>query len=260
VSTNTWADVTFVVVLLLLVAAGLTFGIPKLRDKEVPKIGKRKREVPVLLAMAAVVLFPIGFGFRIAAETTRDPAKATISGVAYIIILLIVLPLVWLAVSKRFRPVVTGIVLAYGFVILLETFTLAYWLNGTSRNFGIPLSHFDAFYFALGTLTTGTGNVSAMTEASRRIQTTQMVIDLVFIGFIVALLMARYSSLFDRSKPEPPPGPTGENLVTQLVKELRAAAEKEQNANRKQDLHKGADLLETVHDAAVKAVKPAPDA
>lgn len=248
---------TFGLAGLLLVAAGLTFGIPKLSDKEMPKIGKRKREVPVLLAMAAVILVPIGFGFRIAAETTRNPAKATISGVAYIIILLIVLPLVWLAVSKRFRPVVTGIVLAYGFAILLETFTLAYWYNGTSKNFGIPLSHFDAFYFALGTLTTGTGNVSAMTEASRRIQTTQMVVDLVFIGFIVALLMARYSSLFDRPKPEPP-------LVIQLVKELRAAAEKEQSADRKQDLHKGADLLETVHDAAVdaaaKAVKPAPDA
>jgi hypothetical protein len=72
------------------------------------------------------------------------------------------------------------------------------------QKFQRPLSHLDAFYFALGTLTTGTGNISAISETSRRIQTTQMVIDLVFIGFIVALVMARYSTLLDRSHRELP--------------------------------------------------------
>ena len=72
----------------------------------------------------------------------------------------------------------------------------------------MPLSHFDAFYFALGTLTTGTGNISAISETSRRIQTAQMGIDFLLIGFIVALLVARYSTLFDRSRRGLPPGGT----------------------------------------------------
>ena len=51
--------------------------------------------------------------------------------------------------------------------------------------------------------------------------------------FIVALLMARYSTLFDRPHRVPPPGPTGESLVTQLVEGLSAAAERETNPERK---------------------------
>jgi len=272
------ADVTLAVVLLLLVVAGVVFAISKLRDRDVPAIGKRKLEVPVFLALAAFVVFPISVGFRIAAETTRVAGRASVGGVVYVVIFLVILPLIWLAASRRFRPVVTAVVLAYGFAVLLETFTLVYWSHGTSRNFGMPLSHFDAFYFALGTLTTGTGNISAVTEASRRIQTTQMVIDLAFIGFIVALLMARYSTLLDRPHrvpppvpppepppeppSEPPPGPTGESLVTQLVEGLRAAAGKESNQEREKELQQAADLLggrvrAVVVDVAAKVVEPA---
>jgi hypothetical protein len=144
--------------------------------------------------------------------------------------------------------VVTGLVLAYGFAVLLETFTLVYWSHGTSRDFSIPLSHFDAFYFALGTLATGTGNVSAISEASRRIQTTQMVIDLVFIGFIVALLLARYSTLFDRTHRVP----TGKSLVTKLVEGISAAAGQESDPERKAQLQQAAALLGgTVRDVVV---------
>ena len=259
------ADVTGAVVLLLLVVAVAVFAISKLGGRDVPAIGKV--EVPVLLALAAFVVFPISVGFRIAAETARVAGRASVGGVVYEVIFLVILPLIVLAASRRFRPVVTAVGLAFGFAVLLETFTLVYWSHGTSRNFGMPLSHFDAFYFALGTLTTGTGNISAVTEASRRIQTTQMVLDLAFIGFIVALLMARYSTLLDRSHrvppPEPPPGPTGESLVTRLVEGLSAAAEKESNQERKTQLQQAADMLgDTVHDVVVdvaaNVVEPAP--
>lgn len=188
-----------------------------------------------------------------------------LSGAAYVVILIAILPLIWLAASRRFRPVVAALVLAYGFAVLLETFTLVHWSHGSSRDFSMPLSHFDAFYFALGTLTTGSGNVSAISEASRRIQTTQMVIDLVFIGFIVALLMARYSALLDRRPdpvppPVPPPGPTGESLVTQLVEGLRDAAKQEQDPERKTQLEQAAGLLggtvrDVVDDLAAKVVE-----
>jgi hypothetical protein len=237
VSYNLVADLSAGVFFALLAGAVAVFANSLREDHDMPTI--RKLEVSVFLALVAFIILPIGFGFRIAGETTRAPGRSSLTGAAYLVIFLAILPLIWLAASKRFRPVVTALVLASGFAILLETFALVYWSHGTSRNFSIPLSHFDAFYFALGTLTTGTGNISAMSEASRRIQTTQLVIDLVFIGFIVALLMARYSTLFDR----PPPGPTGEGLVTQLVEGLRAAAEQESNPERKTQLQQAVGLL-----------------
>ena len=47
----------------------------------------------------------------------------------------------------------------------------------------IRLSHLDAVYFALGTLTTGSGNIFAKSEYSRTVQTIQLVFDLVLMGF-----------------------------------------------------------------------------
>jgi hypothetical protein len=195
---NLVAVVSFAVLLaLLVVAAGAR------------AIGMR--HVPDRLATTAfVVLYPIVLGFGIAAETTRAPSGVSLSNAAGVLVVFAILPLIALAISPRFRPWVTALVLAYGFAMLLEIFTLVYWSHGTSKNFSIPLSHLDAFYFALGTLTTGTGSISAISETSRRIQTTQMVIDLVFIGFVVALVMARYSTLFGRSHRALPPGGIGE--------------------------------------------------
>ena len=56
---------------------------------------------------------------------------------------------------------------------------------------------------ALGTLTAaGTGNISAISETARGIQSLQMVLDLVIIGFVAALILARYSNLLSRPQPE----------------------------------------------------------
>jgi hypothetical protein len=101
------------------------------------------------------------------------------------------------------------------FALLLEIFSALYWAYGTKKNFSFPLSHLDAFYFALGTLTTaGTGNIVAISETSRWIQAAQLGLDLLLVVFIVALVMARYSALFNGAKrvlpsggapaPEPP--------------------------------------------------------
>jgi hypothetical protein len=187
---NLVAVVSIAVLLALLIAAAAALAMPKLRKRRVP--GR-------LAGVAFVVLYPIALGFGFASEPTRAPGGVSLGNAVYVFGLFAFLPLAALVISPRFRPWLTALVLAYGFAMLLEIFSLIYWSNGTSRNFSIPLSHLDAFYFALGTLTTGTGNISAISETSRRIQTTQMVIDLVFIGFIVALVMARYSTLLDRS-------------------------------------------------------------
>jgi Ion channel len=99
----------------------------------------------------------------------------------------------------RFRPVLTALALVYVFSLLLQLFSYMYWAYGTAGNFNITLSHLDAFYFTLGTLTTaGTGNISSISETARGIQTLQMGLGWGLIAFVVVLILTRYSNLLDR--------------------------------------------------------------
>ena len=50
----------------------------------------------------------------------------------------------------------------------------------------------------------GTGNISPVSETARGLQALQMAIDLVFIGFAVALVLARYSDLLSSPRELPP--------------------------------------------------------
>ena len=106
----------------------------------------------------------------------------------------------------RFRPGLTALLLAYILSLLLQFFSYAYWSYGTTRNFSASLSHLDSFYFALGTLTTaGTGNIAATSETARGLQTLQMGLDVVIVGFALALVLARYANLLPRFWPEARP-------------------------------------------------------
>jgi Ion channel len=105
----------------------------------------------------------------------------------------------------RFRPVLTALFLAYLFSLILQLFSYVYWTYGTTRNFSANLTHFDSFYFALGTLTTvGSGTITANSETVRQIQAVQMGLDLLLIGFAVTVILARYTSLLSRPRPEFP--------------------------------------------------------
>jgi bacteriorhodopsin len=66
---------------------------------------------------------------------------------------------------------------------------------GTTSNFSVQLSHLDAIYFSVGTLTTaGTGNIVATSEIARGIQTIQMILDLILVVFAVTLVLSALSS------------------------------------------------------------------
>lgn len=105
--------------------------------------------------------------------------------------------LVW-ACFGRFRPISTAVAVTYVFSLILQLFSYMYWAYGTTRDFNANLSHLDSFYFALGTLSTaGTGNISAISETTRGLQTLQMGLDFILIGFVVVLILTRYSNLLD---------------------------------------------------------------
>lgn len=150
-----------------------------------------------------VLWFPIHLWFW--QFTLIDPAPV---GSSYILgaVFQIAVPIVWLVWScfRRFKPVRTAIVLIYLFSLVLQLFSYIYWSFGNVKNFSISLSHLDSFYFALGTLTTaGTGDISAISETARGLQTLQMGLDLLFVGIALAIVLARYSTLFSRQAESP---------------------------------------------------------
>jgi len=79
-------------------------------------------------------------------------------------------------------------------LVVIGTFSYYYWEYGTTKEFHINLTHFDAFYFAIGTLSTGTGNISAISTTSRILQSVQMITDFILIVFIAGAIIARISS------------------------------------------------------------------
>jgi tetratricopeptide (TPR) repeat protein len=157
----------------------------------------RKRRAAAYLAVAGYIfLWPIHLWFW---QFDLNPRSPTGTGYIWNGFFQIAVAIIYLLIAfgfRRFRPWLTTILLVYIFSLLLQLFSYIYWSYGSTRNFSISLSHLDSFYFALGTLTTaGTGNISAISETARRIQTLQMGLDLVFVGIVVTLILARYSSL-----------------------------------------------------------------
>lgn len=78
---------------------------------------------------------------------------------------------------------------------VIAMFSVLYWNYGTTNNFSANLTQLDAIYFSVGTLSTaGTGNISAISETARGLQTLQMILDIVLIVFAVSLAVAEISS------------------------------------------------------------------
>ncbi len=180
----------------------------------------RKWRVARYLATTTYVLyFPIHLWFWQFELTQRAPLPGWYFGNAVQNIALGgLIPLIWFSLRRRFRPVVTALFLLYVLSLLLQFFSYMYWTYGTTENFTIRMTHLDSFYFALGTLTTaGTGNLSAVSETTRNLQTWQMGLDLLLVGFVIALVLARYANLFNppvtrpsadnRMVPKPRPDP-----------------------------------------------------
>jgi hypothetical protein len=79
--------------------------------------------------------------------------------------------------------------------ILIGLFAFAYWNAGTRGNWNMRLSHLDALYVAVGTLTTaGTGAIQAQSELARTLLTAQMVVDIVAFTLVTGILVTRLSS------------------------------------------------------------------
>jgi len=85
-------------------------------------------------------------------------------------------------------------------LLVVINFSYLYWNYGSRANFNIDLSRLDAIYFALGTLSTaGTGNITAISETARGLQSLQMALDLGLVLFAVGLVLGRFSSASEQT-------------------------------------------------------------
>jgi len=95
--------------------------------------------------------------------------------------------------------------LVFYLLTFVSMFSLIYWTYGTSHNFSTQLTHLDAIYFTIGTLSTaGTGNVVPVSELARGLQTLQMLLDLGFLLVAVTLVVGRLATSRADSKSSGP--------------------------------------------------------
>lgn len=214
-------------------ALGLTLAIAT-----VIAFTRRRHRAGRYLAVATyLVYFPIHlwfWQFELTGRTTTSTASPSyiLNGLVGQIFLGGIVPLI-VSCFYRFRPVLTAFFLAYLFSLILQLFSYIYWTFGTTKNFSESLTHFDSFYFALGTLTTaGSGTITATSETARQIQAAQMGLDLLLIGFAVTVILARYTNLLSRPRPEFPwsrarkpaahrPPPSGIDRITRQTNASR---------------------------------------
>jgi hypothetical protein len=82
---------------------------------------------------------------------------------------------------------------------LVVNFSYLYWSHGSVANFTKSLSHLDAIYFTIGTLTTsGTGNIAAVSETTRGFQALQNLLDVGLVLLAIGLFVARLSAAVAR--------------------------------------------------------------
>lgn len=82
-------------------------------------------------------------------------------GLAIIVNVMLLVFLIRTTIQRTAGPGGLAILTAYVLLVLTYCFTALYWHDGTKSNFSQPLSHIDALYVTIGTLSTvGSGTIS----------------------------------------------------------------------------------------------------
>jgi hypothetical protein len=106
--------------------------------------------------------------------------------------LLVIMAVTVIGAVRATAPLITFVAAANLLLLLLSYFSVLYYHYGTARNWSASLSHWDAVYVALGTLTTaGTGNIYAKSEFARRVLSMQMLVDVVVITLLAGVVVYR---------------------------------------------------------------------
>jgi hypothetical protein len=136
--------------------------------------------------------------FFLRGERTADPLLITFSAIGTFALPTFYTILSALLASRRGGDKAynlnTALFVVNAFLLITMQFASLYWTIGTTLNFSVELSRWDAIYFTLGVLTTaGAGTISPTSDLARAFVSGQMVLDLVFIAGAVTLAIASWS-------------------------------------------------------------------
>jgi hypothetical protein len=158
---------------------------------------RKRRKWALVLAVFVFALSLVFSWVNLFDDVRRQPvwSYATIYPLVIIAFMIVIL------IFGEFHRLWSPLVVVFIFDQILWEFSDLYWNVGGGHNFTSPLSHLDSLYFSLGTLTTaGTGNIAAASEAARRIQTIQMLLDLSLVVFAISIVVVRASIYFTNRK------------------------------------------------------------
>ncbi len=149
---------------------------------------------PYLRVVLLGILFPIVLYVSQLPIHTRHAGWTTVLNVVSVAVL--VAYTVLIATRSRTVPLLflAMRVLATSLWLVL-LFTIVYWNIGTAKNFGQSMTHLDATYFTVGTLTTaGTGTISPQSQSARLLVTVQYAVDLVFLAVVLSVFAGRLAA------------------------------------------------------------------
>ena len=111
-----------------------------------------------------------------------------------------------LAGRRRSERTLAALIVVWIAVWIVTVFAYIYYvLEPASWNPHHQLSHFEALYVAVGTLTTAGSGISPVGEEATIALTVQMILDLLIITFVAGLVVTRLSERSQRSPERPPP-------------------------------------------------------
>lgn len=161
----------------------------RLRDR-LSKLTEPMNTKPVFIVVCSVIQAAVWLLFITATERGHYSLWALLP-----IGLALAVNGVFVIFAVRPSDLVGVITVFISFVLLLiGIFSYFYWYYGTKKNFSGSLTHFDALYFAIGTLGTGTGTISASSTTGRVLQSVQMTTDFILIVLIAGIIIARISA------------------------------------------------------------------
>jgi hypothetical protein len=99
-----------------------------------------------------------------------------------------------MASQRRFVGIQAIAIILLTFSFILVVFSSIYYSSGGAANFSQPLSRFDAFYVALGNLSTvGSGSIYPITEKARALVSIQYGVDILLVTGLISYILFRLS-------------------------------------------------------------------
>jgi hypothetical protein len=173
------------------------------KGMQIPSILRRIWQKPWGLGLALWLLtILVGVGYWWLYSILKAPRHGVLFGsppaAAVVIIIVALFGAISVLYLVRIRAHWSGLsaLLAHVISSAVWSFSTLYFQLSGNQPWAFsarPLSHIDAFYFTLGTLTTAGSSISPISQAAKMAVSGQLVIDLLLMGVVLGVVASRVS-------------------------------------------------------------------